>query len=77
MATKKAAKKATTGVKPEAKLTKTTETKVKTVKATNGDFVNEITKPTFLATLVAELIGTFLLAAGVIATSGQPLFVFF
>jgi aquaporin Z len=77
MATKKAAKKATTGVKPEAKLTKTTETKVKTVKSTKNDFVNEITKPTFLATLVAELIGTFLLAAGVIATSGQPLFVFF
>ncbi len=83
MATKKAASKATKAkkavpkAKPEAKLTKTTETKVKTVKATNSDFVSEITKPAFLATLVAELIGTFLLAAGVIATSGQPLFVLF
>ena len=82
MATKKAASKAKTAkktvVKAQEKLTKTTESTVKSIKKKDSEsFSGAFTSPAFLATLVAEFIGTFLLAAGVVAGQGQPIIVLF
>lgn len=83
MATKKAASKAKstakkTVKKAETKPTKTTETKVKTVQAKDKEtFSNAFMKPAFIGALLAEFVGTFFLASGIIAGQGQPLILFF
>ena len=81
MATKKAASKAKTAkktaVKAKEKLTKTTESTVKSIKKEEKVIAESFTSPAFLAALVAEFIGTFILAAGVVAGQGQPIIVLF
>ena len=81
MATKKAASKAKTAkktaVKAKEKLTKTTESTVKSIKKEEKVIAESFTSPAFLAALVAEFIGTFILAAGVVAGQGQPIIVSF
>lgn len=81
MATKKAASKAKTAkktaVKAKEKLTKTTESTVKSIKKEEKVIAESFTSPAFLAALVAEFIGTFILAAGFVAGQGQPIIVLF
>ena len=82
MATKKAASKAKTAkktaVKAKEKLTKTTESTVKSIKKEEKVIAESFTSPAFLAALVAEFIGTFILAAGVVvAGQGQLIIVLF
>ena len=82
MATKKAASKAKTAkktaVKAKEKLTKTTESTVKSIKKEEKVIAESFTSPAFLAALVAEFIGTFILAAGVaVVGQGQPIIVLF
>lgn len=87
MATKKTAVATKKAVKKPAPSAKKTTTKVTTVKsaapaAANANAARSVNRFKFsraplLAASVAEFIGTFLLAAVVIAASGQPLFVMF
>lgn len=87
MATKKASKKSKTSVK---KITKSEtvapeKSAVKVVKTTEKSGVSfafdkvskEVTQPSYLAKIAAEVIGTFILTIVVMATSGSPLFVLF
>ena len=86
MATKKSAASTKKSVKNPVSFVKKTTTKVTTVKAISSPSVAANTSPlrrlkvsreSLVTASVAELIGTFLLAATVIVTSGQPLFVMF
>lgn len=88
MATKKSAGSSKKAVKKPAAAAKKTTTKVTTVKAAapttsasarvrSASTRFKFTRAPLLAAGVAEFIGTFLLAAVVIAASGQPLFVMF
>ncbi len=86
MATKKSAATTKKSVKKPAPSVKKTTTKVTTVKATSATSATvgtsglsrlKFNRSSIVTASVAELIGTFLLAATVIATSGQPLFVMF
>ena len=78
MAKKKATSKKTTVkvVSKEAKTEATTSKKVVLKKKSNS-IVEQISKPKFIASIAAEFVGTFLLAAAVIAGQGQPLVVLF
>lgn len=78
MAKKKATSKKTTVkvVSKEAKTEATTSKKVVLKKKSNS-IVEQISKPKFIASVAAEFVGTFLLAAAVIAGQGQPLVVLF
>ena len=78
MAKKKATSKKTTVkvVSKEAKSEATTSKKVVLKKKSNS-IVEQISKPKFIASVAAEFVGTFLLAAAVIAGQGQPLVVLF
>ncbi len=79
MATKKAVPKSvkTSVTKPAVVTTKTST--VKAVRSTgNNSLVSSVLKKApFVGTLVAEFIGTFLLAVAVIAGQGQPIIVLF
>lgn len=84
MATKKTAstakKKSTTKRKSAPVAKKTTTTKVTTSSVSSAASVSrrfKFSQAPLLAASVAEFVGTFLLAAIVIAVSGQPLFVLF
>lgn len=82
MATKKAAstaKKKSTNVKKSAPVAKKTTTKVTTRSASVSPLSKRFnfSRAPLLAASVAEFVGTFVLAAIVLATSGQPLFVMF
>ena len=87
MATKKSAATTKQSVKQPAPSAKKTTTKVTTVKATSATSVSaarsgglsrlKFNRSSIITASVAELIGTFLLASVVIATSGQPLFIMF
>lgn len=83
MATKKAASKAKSAAKKtvkkaETKPTKTTESTVKKIQAKEKEtFSNAFTKPSFIAALVAELIGTFMLSAAIVTGQGQPIIIMF
>lgn len=85
MATKKSAASTKKSVKKPATSAKTT-TKVTTVKAVSKPTATakvsrlrslKLKRESLITASVAELIGTFLLAAVVIVTSGQPLFIMF
>lgn len=78
MAKKKATSKKTTVkvVSKEAKSEATTSKKVVLKKKSNS-IVEQISKPKFIASVAAEFVGTFLLAAAVIAGQGQPHVVLF
>lgn len=78
MAKKKATSKKTTVkvVSKEAKSEATTSKKVVLKKKSNS-IIEQISKPKFIASIAAEFVGTFLLAAAVIAGQGQPLVVLF
>jgi len=78
MATKKASsKKASKATSKVAEEIQKTEAIVKTVVKKESNSVSEISKPSFITAVVLEFIGTFLLAAAVIAGQGQPLVVLF
>jgi len=82
MATKKPAASTRKTVKKPAPSVKKTATKVTTVKAAPAVATARTSRFKFsraplLAASVAEFIGTFLLAAIILAASGQPLFVLF
>ncbi|MDO4902392.1 MAG: aquaporin [bacterium] len=83
---KKKSTKAKTSVKKatEEKVTTPEVKKAKVVasnKSVSSDLfdkvIKEVAQPQYIVRLVAELIGTFLLASVVIATQGQPIGVFF
>jgi aquaporin Z len=78
MAKKKATSKKTTVkvVSKEAKSEATTSKKIVLKKKSNS-IIEQISKPKFIASIAAEFVGTFLLAAAVIAGQGQPLVVLF
>ena len=78
MAKKKATSKKTTVkvVSKEAKSEATTSKKIVLKKKSNS-IIEQISKPKFIASITAEFVGTFLLAAAVIAGQGQPLVVLF
>lgn len=77
MATKKAnSKKASKTTSKTVEVPKT-EAVVKTVVKKESSSVSEISKPSFITAIILEFIGTFLLAAAVIAGQGQPLIVLF
>ena len=78
MAKKKATSKKTTVkvVSKEAKSEATTSKKVVLKKKSNS-IIEQISKPKFIASVAAEFVGTFLLAAAVIAGQGQPLVALF
>ncbi len=78
MATKKAVPKSvkTSVTKPAVFTTKSST--VKAVRTENNSLVSSVLKKApFVGTLVAEFIGTFLLAVAVIAGQGQPIIVLF
>ena len=78
MATKKASsKKASKATSKVAEEIQKTEAIVKTVVKKESNSMSEISKPSFITAVVLEFIGTFLLAAAVIAGQGQPLVVLF
>lgn len=82
MATKKAASKKSskTTKKVVKKVEATKQAEVKVVKKTSESknaIIETIAKPSFIAPVLMELIGTFLLTAGVITGRGQPLVVLF
>jgi len=86
MATKKSAASTKKSVNKPAPSAKKTTTKVTTVKAVSAPAVVgkssrlsrlRVARQSLVTASVAELVGTFLLAATVIVTSGQPLFVMF
>lgn len=82
MATKKTAASTRKTVKNPAPSVTKTSTKVTTVKAASVAATSrpsrfKFSRAPLLAASVAEFIGTFLLAAVVLAASGQPLFVLF
>ena len=78
MAKKKATSKKTTVkvVSKEAKSEATTSKKIVLKKKSNS-IIEQISKPKFIASIAAEFVGTFLLAAAVIAEQGHPLVVLF
>ena len=59
------------------KVEKTVKAIVKNDKKTDTIFLEEISKPSFISAVVLEFIGTFLLAAGIIISQGQPIGVMF
>ena len=67
-------KKAETEVSKIEKVVKTT---VKNVSKNKSFSLEEVSKPSFIAAVVLEFIGTFLLAASVLASQGQPVSVLF
>ena len=67
-------KKAVTEVSKIEKVVKTT---VKNASKKKGFSLEEVSKPSFIAAVVLEFIGTFLLAASVLASQGQPVSVLF
>ena len=71
---KTARKKATEEV---LKVEKTVKAIVKNDKKTDTIFLEEISKPSFISAVALEFIGTFLLAAGIIISQGQPIGVMF
>lgn len=82
MATKKPAGSTRKTTKKPAAAAKKTTTKVTTVKAASAASTRKsagfkFSRAPLLAASVAEFVGTFLLAAVVLAASGQPLFVMF
>ena len=83
MATKKAnLKKSSKNVHKKAteeilKVEKTVKAIIKNDKKTDTIFLEEISKPSFISAVVLEFIGTFLLAAGIIISQGQPIGVMF
>lgn len=81
MATKKAtpAVKKSTAKKPvkTAKVTKTTTVKAVAAVKPSSLFSSPLTRAPFVGALVAEFIGTFLLATSIIAGQGQPIIVLF
>ena len=60
-----------------SKVEKTVKAIVKNDKKTDTIFLEEISKPSFISAVVLEFIGTFLLAAGIIISQGQPIGVMF
>lgn len=77
MATKKANSKKASKTTSKAVEAPKTEAVVKTVVKKESSSMNEISKPSFITAIILEFIGTFLLAAAVIAGQGQPLIVLF
>lgn len=77
MATKKANSKKASKTTSKAVEAPKTEAVVKTVVKKESSSVSEISKPSFITAIILEFIGTFLLAAAVIAGQGQPLIVLF
>ncbi len=77
MATKKANSKKASKTTSKAVEAPKTEAVVKTVVKKESNSMNEISKPSFITAIILEFIGTFLLAAAVIAGQGQPLIVLF
>lgn len=85
MATKKAAapKKtaaATTKKKPSAAVTRVVTKErevVRNTKTYRSELTKEINSSRYMATLIAEFVGTFVLAAAVLATQGQPFIMLF
>ncbi len=78
MATKKAnSKKSSKATSKVAEEIQKTEAIVKTVVKKESSSMSEISKPSFISAVVLEFIGTFLLAAGVIISQGQPIGVMF
>ena len=59
------------------KVEKTVKAIVKNDKKTDTIFLEEISKPSFISAVALEFIGTFLLAAGIIISQGQPIGVMF
>lgn len=60
-----------------SKVEKTVKAIVKNDKKTDTIFLEEISKPSFISAVALEFIGTFLLAAGIIISQGQPIGVMF
>ena len=60
-----------------SKVKKTVKAIVKNDKKTDTIFLEEISKPSFISAVALEFIGTFLLAAGIIISQGQPIGVMF
>ena len=77
MATKKANSKKASKTTSKAVEAPKTEAVVKTVVKKESSSMSEISKPSFITAIILEFIGTFLLAAAVIAGQGQPLIVLF
>ena len=83
MATKKASSKKFSKVahkkvaKEVSKVEKTVKAMVKNSKKNKVFSLEEISKPSFISAVMLEFIGTFLLAAGVIISQGQPFGVMF
>ena len=78
MATKKAnSKKSSKATSKVTEEIQKTEGIVKTIVKKESSSMSEISKPSFISAVVLEFIGTFLLAAGVIISQGQPIGVMF